>query len=162
MRVWLYPGFRRSLANNPWGSSVCIISGSGCCSLLCSCVVPDCSTCLLLASLCYYTYTSIEQTKPKTANERRVVGLCMSSYFQCCVLDQGGLLYFPFLNCCHHSFKMVALFLPHTVTSMYMQMILFCDRDVGLNMFSLPTCQKTKLGLFSFTWWRDTASLGWR
>lgn len=98
MRVWLYPGFRRSLANNPWGSSVCIISGSGCCSLLCSCVVPDCSTCLLLASLCYYTYTSIEQTKPKTANERRVVGLCMSSYFQCCVLDQGGLLCFPFFK----------------------------------------------------------------
>lgn len=130
----------RGLANARRGSF--LVSGSGGCSLLCSSAVPDCSTCPLLASLCCHTNTLIEQTKPKTAKERRLVALCMSSSFPCCVPDQGGLLCFPFFNCRPHSFQFVPLFLSLLCD---MQMILCRDRDLDPNVFALPTCQRTKL-----------------
>lgn len=63
---------------------------------------------------------------------RWVVGLCMSSYFQCSVNGQGGLLCFPFLNYCYHSFKFWApcsvffFFCPTQSLQYNMRMILCC------------------------------------
>lgn len=119
-------------ANNPRGSFVCISSHSGRCSLVVLYgfqTVPH--VMYLLHSIQTRTlWFSNRSQRPGTRGGSWVSGLCMSSYFQCCVNGQGGLLCFPFLNYCYHSFKFWApfffFFCPTQSLQYNMQRILCC------------------------------------